>query len=133
VADGSTTVGTALVGPRAPADQRGRLEVRDKVLRRLAEHASLQTPGTTSHEPTLGRLRGATLPRAEVVRRGRTARVVIDVACGWPAPVARIAAEVREHVRAETARLSGVPITRVDVTAHAVVGSDDPRAGRRVE
>ncbi|GAB3110041.1 hypothetical protein GCM10027055_08830 [Janibacter alkaliphilus] len=108
---------------------RGTLDVRVAAIRRIAERASLDVAGTVRRSSTLGRLRGTAAPHADVRVSDRTARIELRVACAWPAPVSSIATEVRDTVLRETSRLSGVPVTTVDVTAVAV--SPDDQTSRR--
>lgn len=117
----------------APAE-RGTLDVRAKAVERLAEGAALEIPGSVRHASRLGALTGSltgpltgsTHPKATVRISDGSARVDVAVACVWPAPLARIAAQVRERVAQRTAELSGISIISVDVTVTAVDADDLP-------
>lgn len=115
-------------------DERGSLDIRTKALQHVVERVVLETPGTVAHASTLGRIRGAYTPKAEITRQGRAARVAVDVACVWPCRVADIATAVRDGVRAEASRMTGVHLVSVDVTIRALSASDlDQGERRRVE
>lgn len=115
-------------------DERGTLDIRTKAIQHVVERVVLDTPGTVAHRTTLGRLRGAYTPKAEITRQGNGARVQVDVACVWPCRVSAIAAAVRDGVRRETARMTGVALLSVDVTIHTLSESDlDQSERRRVE
>lgn len=117
----------------APED-RGSLEVRLRAIRHVVERVALQTPGVVRHSTVLGRVAGGGSPHAEVAMRGRSARIALRVAVVWPAPVTSVAAEVRDAVRTEAARLTGVHVETVDVEVYAVSEDDtDAPTRRRVE
>ncbi|MBZ5735711.1 Asp23/Gls24 family envelope stress response protein [Nocardioides sp. TRM66260-LWL] len=122
---------SGLVAGGSPADEeleaperRGDLDVRTRVIARIAERVAAEVPevlvedaGLLGRAP-LGPLSRSGSPSAEVRIQGHGARVRLDVACRYPAPITRVAADVRERVLVEAARLSGVPLTVVDVTVH---------------
>ena len=117
----------------APPEDRGSLEVRLKAIRHVAEQVALHTPGVVRHSTVLGRVSGGASPRAEVTMRGRSARIELRVAVLWPAAVSAIAAQVRDEVRHETARMAGVHVETVDVEVYTVTEDDiDQPARRRV-
>ncbi|GAA2012684.1 MULTISPECIES: Asp23/Gls24 family envelope stress response protein [Nocardioides] len=128
----------------APPEDRGRLDVRTRALQHVVERAALEAPGTVSRRPAmgsalgssvgsaLGRLTGSGSPQATVTVHGARARVEVDVAAVWPCAVSDIAEGVRATVQRETARISGIDITTVDVTVHLVdpEPADDHGHGR---
>lgn len=122
----------ALDAALAPAAQRGRLEVRTKALAHIAEQAALEVPRTVSRRSTLGLL-GTTTPKATVAVTGDTARVEVSVACTWPAPLARVADEVRARVAEQVAHLAGLSVTSVDVTVGTVTPEPDTDDRGRVQ
>jgi uncharacterized alkaline shock family protein YloU len=125
-------VADAAVPAAAPAAERGRLEVRTKALAHIAEQAALEVPRTVSRRTTLGLL-GTTTPKATVSVHGDTARVEVSVACTWPAPLARVADEVRTRVAEQVAHLAGLTVTSVDVTVGAVAPEPDTDDRGRVQ
>ncbi len=129
---------TSLESPGGPEqgrpDERGNLEVRVTAIEHVVERAALDTPGTVAHHTALGRLRGSNTPRADITMQGRSARVAVEVACVWPCRISEIATRVRDTVRAEAARITGVHIQSVDVTIYTVNAADlDQPERRRVE
>lgn len=119
------TAGVPVAEEVAPAESRGELHVKAHALRHIVEAAALEVPQVHATDSTLGGVRSGT-PHASVTVRGTTARVDLQVACTWPAPVTVVAARVRERVLARAAELSGVRIASVDVTV-TVAGTDDRR------
>lgn len=117
------------VGPDVRAEDRGTLEVRDVALRHLAERVSLDVPGTVRSTSVLRNLAGSSYPRADLRVSGRRALVRLQVAATWPCAASRLAAQVRDTVRDEVARLSGLSVGSVDVLVHLV----EPESGSRVE
>lgn len=129
---------TSLESPGGPKqgrpDERGNLEVRVTAIEHVVERAALDTLGTVAHHTALGRLRGSNTPRADITMQGRSARVAVEVACVWPCRISEIATRVRDTVRTEAARITGVHIQSVDVTIHTVNAADlDQPERRRVE
>ncbi|GAA4672033.1 Asp23/Gls24 family envelope stress response protein [Nocardioides nanhaiensis] len=136
MADQTLTAPGPVHAPRelAPPEDRGSLEVRLKAIRHVVERVALQTPGVVRHSTVLGRVSGGGSPHADVTMRGRSARIALRVAVVWPAPVTAVAAEVRDAVRSEAARLTGVHVETVDVEVYAVSDDDiDEPTRRRVE
>ena len=112
--------------PSLPAvDARGTLDVRLKAVERIAERAALEVEGTVRQRGTLDAVSGGGYPRVEARVHGRTARLTVHVACGWPAPVAHLAEQVRDTVLTRTSALTGVHVSSVDVTVHTISSSTD--------
>lgn len=114
-------------------EDRGTLDVRNRALQRIVEHIVLQVPGTVTHRSTLGRITGMALPKADITTESRAARVKVEIAMAWPGNISQVATAVRDTVRQEAFRLSGIQIRSVDVTVHAVDPSASDDTGRRVE
>ncbi|MGH3349726.1 MAG: Asp23/Gls24 family envelope stress response protein [Nocardioides sp.] len=114
-------------------EDRGTLDVRNKAIQRIVEHIVLQVPGTVTHRSSLGRITGAALPKADITTEGRAVRVKVDIAMAWPGNISQVATAVRDRVRQEAFRLSGIQIRSVDVTVHAVDPAASDDTGRRVE
>ncbi len=111
-------------GPEA--EERGQLSVRAQALQHIVETVALEVPRVRRTSGSLGGVLSGT-PRASVHVRGTTARVSLDVAVAWPAPVSDVAAQVRARVLDRASELSGVRITAVDVKV-TVSGIDERRA-----
>jgi uncharacterized alkaline shock family protein YloU len=105
---------------------RGQLSVRAQALQHIVETVALEVPGVHRVEGGLGGVRTGS-PHASVRVRGTSARVTVEVACRWPAPVTEVAADVRARVLDRASELSGVRLGSVDVTVR-LVGIDDRRA-----
>ena len=104
---------------------RGSLNVRAQALQHVVEAVALEVPGVRRVEGGLAGVRSGS-PRASVRVRGTSARVELDITCRWPAPVTRIAADVRRRVLDRASELSGVRLASVDVTV-ALCGADERR------
>lgn len=115
---------------RPEPSERGNLDVRLKAVERVAELAALEVDGTLRHRGTLDKVSGGGYPRVTARVHGRSARLTVQVACSWPAPVARIAERVRVEVLNRTASLTGVHVASVDVTVHPIHHTDDSRRVR---
>lgn len=100
-------------------------------MERIACGAAARVTGTTSRSRSLTSL--TQLPSAKLSRTGSVFVIELDVAAMWPAPVSDVATRVRDQVRDEVTRQSGVTIERVDVTVHVVSPDADDLAEKRVE
>lgn len=114
----------------------GRISVSSSVVAKLASRAALEVPdagaaaprvlGHTLHGPGLDRLgvRETSLeglPKTTADVDGRLAFVGLTISVRYPAPVRRVAAEVRDRVRARLAELTGLDAVEVDVRVPALV------------
>lgn len=113
-----------------PSD-RGALHVRDKVLEQIARLAALEVDDVTEHSTGLGRLTGGNLPKVDARTSGNHVRASVDIATIWPAALTETSATVRDHVRDQLARLSGLEVDTVDVSVVAVVPPSTAAAPRR--
>lgn len=107
------------------AEGRGSLNVRAQALQHIVETIALEVPGVCRVDGGLAGVRPGS-PRASVQVRGTSARVRLEVACRWPSPVTRVAADVRRLVLERASELSGVRLGSVDVTVR-IAGADDRR------
>ncbi|KYH45402.1 hypothetical protein [Branchiibius sp. NY16-3462-2] len=114
------------------AAERGTLDVRAAAIEHLAEHIAQGVPGTVTHRSGLDKLRGRGFPNAQVTIRGAASWITLEIAVAWPGPVEKIAAHVRDQVRADTSRLSGSQVRRVDVTVHVLTADQFETTERRV-
>jgi uncharacterized alkaline shock family protein YloU len=111
--------------PSDPSD-RGSLELTPRVVTRIAEQTALQVRHVVRRSEGLNRLVGRSMPRVSASIDRDRVRLQLDIAVHWPCPLEEVAVEVRDHVAAETARLTGLSVRSADVTLHAV--ADDPDA-----
>jgi len=116
--------------PAAPAEERGTLEVRASALEHIAQRAAEQITGTVAQSSAMDRLRGKGYPHASVTVQRSRAWVKLDVAASWPCPVTELATRVRDHVLAETTRLSGLDVRSVDVNIHIATHHDERSSSR---
>ncbi len=110
---------------RAP-EERGDLHVHDRVVEKIVRHSALEVHGSVVGHSGLAVV-GTDYPSVRVDLRAGHAWISVDIATGWPAPLERIAGQVRDRVRERTEALAGVTVERVDVTVHVVEAASSPR------
>jgi uncharacterized alkaline shock family protein YloU len=107
----------------APADDRGSLDVRAKAVEHIVAAASLEVPGCVARPAGIQKL-ARSLPSASITFRGSVAIAELHAAATWPCRAQELASAIRDAVRIEASRQSGVEIGRVDVTLHVVPADD---------
>ena len=128
----ATDTGDGLPEVADPAE-RGALTVDDKVVERVAGYAVTLVDGASAApRRVLGvTVTGATADtQASVKARvdGHTATIDASVAIGWPASVRTVSARLRDQVRTDVERLTGVHVDHIDID---VVSLTAPAARRR--
>ncbi|MCI2419887.1 Asp23/Gls24 family envelope stress response protein [Saccharopolyspora sp. K220] len=112
---------------RTDPGERGRLRISRTVLRKIAEHAADQDPGSAR---TRRRIAGVGLGEhgasAQLSGPDDALRVRLDVALRYPAPVRETVASVRKRVGAELRRIADFRVRAIDVTVSALVPADPP-------
>ncbi|MCF2527223.1 Asp23/Gls24 family envelope stress response protein [Yinghuangia soli] len=93
------------------AAHRGSLRIADRVVRKIAARAAAEATGAAAPDTALRR------PKAGVKVRDAHATVRLDLDVPYPGRVVDIAATVRQRVRADVERLTGLPVLRIDVVA----------------
>lgn len=116
----------------ADAGDRGRLDIAERVVERVATIAASEVDGVRRVGSGIEGVVGRQFPKASAEVGGGHARVALDIAVVWPAPLARTAGTVRERVRERLQSLVGLTVDAVDVTVATVV-PDTPRDERRVQ
>ncbi|MFM6849174.1 MAG: Asp23/Gls24 family envelope stress response protein [Terrabacter sp.] len=111
---------------------RGRLEIADHVVERVATIAAGEVPGVCTTGSGLESVVGRQYPKAKAEVAGGHTRVRLDIAVTWPAPLGRTAASVRQHVREQLEALVGLSVDVVDVTV-AKLSTPDRSDPRRVQ
>ncbi len=111
---------------RADPASRGRLTIADRVVERVATRAAGEVGQVVSTGSGLDNVLGHRYPRADATVAGDRARIQVQVAVAWPAPLAQVCASVRDHVRTRVGDLVGVQVDAVDVTAAKVVPAPAP-------
>ncbi|MFI9592232.1 Asp23/Gls24 family envelope stress response protein [Nonomuraea sp. NPDC052265] len=122
-----TTTAPQVTVPRqrlAPADEperRGRTEIADRVVAKIACCAAREVPEV--RDVRLGGVPWTRSSSAEV--RGERATLRLNVTVGYPAPLRAVAARLREHVRTRVAMQTGLNVTRLDVTMTDLAGGPE--------
>ncbi|MEU8382301.1 Asp23/Gls24 family envelope stress response protein [Streptosporangium sp. NPDC048865] len=110
-----------------PAERRGRTDIADRVVSRIAAHAAGEVPRVREvGERRPLSLRGGT--RAAV--DGGLATLRLDVAVEYPAPIREVAEEIRRHVAERVMTLTGMDVGHVDVLVTDVTPARDDHDGR---
>jgi uncharacterized alkaline shock family protein YloU len=115
-----------------PAD-RGSLDIADRVVEKVAGHAVTLVPhATAAPRRLLGLNLGGPRPeaRADVEARvyGEVATVQAAVSVAWPRSVVDVAGQVRDSIRREVERITGVRVDYVDIEISAVSTSGMERS-----
>ena len=126
-----TTVRDDAPGPAdgtGPADDaaaaRGRLEIADRVIERIAAQAAAEVDlATGAPRRVLGVSVGSPTDRPDVSARvdGHVAVVDVVMSVAWPAPVTKVTEEVRARIVQQLADLAGVRAAQVDIRVTALV------------
>lgn len=108
----------------AGASRRGRLVVQRRVVERIASQAAAESGDTGG---VSGGLLGigsqgdlAARPEAGVELVGQSATVSLDLTVAYPSPIHAVTDQVRAHIVSRVRELSGVEVTRVDITVTAL-------------
>ena len=101
--------------------------VSERTIERVAEVAASTVPGSRNIDAKLAGLAGRSLPRIEAHIDRTTGLVAIDaeIATSYPAPVAAITDAVRATIIAHIRTLTGMDVSRVNVTVANVESIDD--------
>jgi uncharacterized alkaline shock family protein YloU len=122
-ADGTTQAeGTVPADDAAAA--RGRLEIADRVIERIAAQAAAEVDlATGAPRRVLGVSVGSPTDRPDVSARvdGHVAVVDVVMSVAWPAPVTKVTEEVRARIVQQLADLAGVRAAQVDIRVTALV------------
>jgi uncharacterized alkaline shock family protein YloU len=118
----------------APPEDRGTLNIDDRVVERVAGYAVTQVPhAAAAPRRILGMSMGQARPEEEAhvaaTVRGATASIEVALAVAWPHPVDEVANAARSQVRRDVERITGVRVDHVDVE---ITSLDFPSATRRV-
>jgi uncharacterized alkaline shock family protein YloU len=110
----------AFGGDLADPAERGRLDIAERVVERVAGIAACEVRGVRSVGSSLEGMVGRQYPNVKAQVAGGHARINLDIAVTWPVPLARTASEVRDHVGDRIAGLLGLTVDAVDVTVATV-------------
>ncbi|MEV4114177.1 Asp23/Gls24 family envelope stress response protein [Nonomuraea sp. NPDC049695] len=111
-ATGTATVPAQRPAPQPPPELRGRTQIADRVVSKIACCAAAEVPEV--REVHLGNLPWTRSSNAEV--RGDQAAVRLTVSLAYPSPLRAVAARLRKHVIGRVAAQTGLTVTRLDVT-----------------
>ena len=118
----------------AEMGERGRLQVADRVIEKIASYAAGEVDRATGSPR---RILGMTLssdpraPRVSAVVDGEVATVDIDMSVAWPAPIREVTRQVRQHVVTRLHDLAGITRAQVDITVTSLAA--EPSQERRVD
>lgn len=119
--------------PADGAATRGRLEIADRVIERIAAQAAAEVDRATgTSRRMLGIPRGGQDERPDVTARvdGDVATVDVVMSVAWPAPVTEVTEQVRARIVAQLTDLADVRTAQVDIRVTALVA--ERRDDRRV-
>ncbi|WP_224387705.1 Asp23/Gls24 family envelope stress response protein [Pseudonocardia sp. ICBG1293] len=120
------------------AEDRGRVDVADQVVQKIALGALEETEGVGGTAGTVGRMLGradsAGHPRVEATVSGRSTRIDARISVAYPSPVAAVCDRARAHVVRQVEALTGLSVARVDVVVTALTVPGAARqTGRELE
>jgi uncharacterized alkaline shock family protein YloU len=125
--------------PEAAVERRGRTEIADRVLERIAARTLAEVDQAGG---SVRRVLGVPLGRddpgggpqvsAEVDGHLATLRMTISVA--YPTPIRQVAHQLRERITTRVGELTGLQVRQVDITVASLTrgGSRSVEPGRRV-
>ncbi|WP_346111370.1 Asp23/Gls24 family envelope stress response protein [Nonomuraea maheshkhaliensis] len=98
--------------PLPSPERRGRTEISDRVITKIACGAAMEVPEVRDARP-----RGLPWTRASggAVHGGQAA-LRLNVRVGYPSPLHAVARRLREHVTRRVAAHTGLDVTRLDIT-----------------
>jgi len=132
-----TLAGTDVKGTGASTvtpEDRGRLDVADRVVEKVAGHAVTLVPQATAAPRrvlgvNVGKAREESRADVDTQVHGDVATVQARIAVQWPRSVAQVADAVRGRISEEVSRITGVRVDHVDleVTAMTTASPTQPR------
>ncbi|GHH70533.1 hypothetical protein GCM10017673_22570 [Streptosporangium violaceochromogenes] len=108
-------------GPAVPAERRGRTEIPDQVVTRIAAHAAREVPRVREVRER-GPLAFGGHTRAVV--DGGLAMLELEVSVDYPAPLLHVAEEIRRHVGDRVHTLTGLTVGHIDIDVTGVVPAE---------
>lgn len=108
---------------REASSARGNTDIQQRGIDRIVESAILSVPGSISVDSKLAGIAGRGYPRCETKSDSKTGVVAVDatIATTWPAPVTKIAEEVRAAIIEAVGTFTGYRTTRVNITVGETV------------
>lgn len=109
---GGVVVPSQRPAPLPSPERRGRTEISDRVITKIACSAAMEVP-----EVRDVRLRGLPWTRASSgAVHGDQVTLRLNVSVGYPSPLRAVATRLREHVTRRVAAQTGLDVTRLDIT-----------------
>ena len=124
-----TTTDNALAAPSPPADgaerrQRGRLVLAKQVVEKIAGQVASEVSATGGRSGGFLGVGAHTdlsaRPKVDVELAGRTATLALGIAVAYPVSIRQATDHVRAQVTQRVGQLTGVEVTRVDITVVAL-------------
>lgn len=119
--------------PLAPAEERGGLEIADRVVEKIAAQAVSEVEyatGISRQVLRVGGGRSRTTARISARLDGDIATVEVIMSVLWPAPVPELTRRVREHITNRLAELASLRAAEVDIEVAGLPTSYGPRPRR---
>ncbi|WP_020658056.1 Asp23/Gls24 family envelope stress response protein [Amycolatopsis benzoatilytica] len=108
--------------------ERGSLSIAQTVVRKVAQHAADQVPGTVPAERRVaGVSTGTSGTSAKVGGSDNDVDLSLDLALRYPAPVREVTGQVRDRVVEEVERITSYHVRSVAVTVTALLPDLRPR------
>jgi len=108
--------------------ERGSLSIAHAVVRKVAQHAADQVPGTLRTERRVaGVSTGTSGSSAKVGGSDNDVDLSLDLALRYPAPVREVTGQVRDKVVEEVERITSYRVRSVAVTVTALLPDVRPR------
>lgn len=133
---GGADRGLADVADQTDAGRRGRTDIADRVVERIATQSVREVDLASGAPPTLlgrplGRPAHDAAARATATVDGAIVTIAVTMSVQYPSPVREVATSVRRHVARRVHELTGLDVVAVDVDVSRLV-TGQPRR-RRVE
>jgi uncharacterized alkaline shock family protein YloU len=110
------------------AAERGSLSIAHTVVRKVAQHAADQVPGTVPNERRVaGVSAGKTGASAKVAGSDNDVDLALELALRYPAAVRTVTGDVRAKVVEEVERLTSYHVRSLAVTVSALLPDLSPR------
>jgi len=107
---------------------RGTLQIDHSVVRKVAQRAADQVPGTASVERRVAGVGlGTQASSVKVSGRDNDVDLAIDVALIYPAPVRTVVADLRSRITEEVQYMTSFQVRDLEVTVSALLPEIQPR------
>ncbi|WP_158894384.1 Asp23/Gls24 family envelope stress response protein [Amycolatopsis anabasis] len=115
-------------GPLPPIEDRGTLKIDHLVVRKVAQRAADEVPGTVRAERRIAGLDlGGQGANAKVSGQDNDVDLALDLALRYPGPVRTVVGAVRDRVTGEVERITSYHVRSLRVTVSALLPETRPR------